>query len=95
MKIWGEVPKVSGVYGNYKSVNKVEKSTGVVSKKDTFSVSNMAKDYQTVMKAIKDLPNIRQDKVKELADRYEAGNYNTSGRDIADQVITSMFNNRL
>ena len=91
MKIWGEVPKISGVYDKHKSINKVDKASGVTSKKDVVSISNQAKDFQTVMKTLKDVPDIRKVKVSELADKYEAGNYDVSGSDIADKVLKSMF----
>lgn len=90
MKIWGDALKVTGVYDNHRSLGKVDKSSGVSSKKDVLSISNQAKDFQSVMKSIREVPDIRQDKVSELVDKYEAGNYNVSGNDIADKILNSM-----
>jgi len=39
----------------------------VTGKKDVVSISNQAKDFQTAMKALKEIPDIRKDKVEELA----------------------------
>lgn len=95
MKIWGEVPKVSGIYAQNKNVKRVEGTSSIASKKDVVSISGPAKDYQTVMKAIKDVPNIRQDKVDNLVDKYESGNYDVNGRDTADMIIKSIVNSRV
>jgi len=60
----GGGPKVSGIYDSGKNVNKAEKTDGVTGKKDVVSISNQAKDFQTAMKALKEIPDIRKDKVE-------------------------------
>lgn len=95
MKIWGEIPKIFGIYDKQKNVNKVDKASGVAPKKDVVSISNQAKDFQTIMKAIKDVPEIRQDKVNEISEKYEAGNYNVSGDDVADKVLKSIVDKKV
>lgn len=91
MKIWGEIPKILGVYDKQKSIGKVDKTSGVASKKDVVSISNQAKDFQTVMKALKDVPDIRQDKVNELAEKYDSGTYNVTSNEVADKVLKSII----
>jgi len=44
----------------------------VTGKKDVVSISNQAKDFQTAMKALKEIPDIRKDKVEELARKIES-----------------------
>ena len=95
MKIWGDVPKVLGVYDKGKSVAKTGGTAGVASKKDQLSISAPAKDFQTALKAVKEIPDIRNEKVNELADKYESGTYNVSGNDTADKIIRSMFDSRV
>lgn len=90
MRIWGDVPKVSGIYGKNKNIDKTEKTSGVASKKDVVSISNQAKDFQAIMKAVKDVPDIRTDKVNELKDKYESGSYNVDGKDIAQKLFHSV-----
>lgn len=94
MKIWGEVPKVGGVYNN-KKINKVLGPTKLSGGKDSITISTSAKDYQTAMKAIQEIPDIRQDKIKAVAERYSSGTYNVSGQDIADKVIKSVIDKRI
>ena len=95
MKIWSGVPKVFGNYDNKKSVGRVDKTAGVASKKDVVSISTIAKDIQTGLKAVKEIPDVRSEKVNGLTDRYEAGNYDVSGKDIADRVVKSMLDSRV
>lgn len=95
MKIWGEIPKVLGIYDKQKNLNKIDKTAGTASKKDIVSISSQAKDYQTVMKALRDVPDVRQDKVNELVDKYQSGNYDVNGKDIADKIIKSVLDKRV
>lgn len=94
MKIWGEGPKVSEVYGKNKGISKTEKTTGTTSKQDVVSISNEAKNFQTIMKAVKEAPDVREDKIKDLKDRYESGNYQVKGKDVAEKILDSMTNKK-
>ncbi len=94
MRIPGDISKITGVYGTQKNVGKVEKTGSVASKKDVVSISNEAKDFQIVSRALKDVPDIRQSKVNELRGILESGSYNVSGRDVAGKVIESVFDRK-
>lgn len=89
----GEVQGVSGVYSN-KGVKRTGGAANMASKKDSVSFSGTAKDYQIAMRTLKDLPNIRQDKVNELVDKYEAGNYSVDGKETADKIFKSIVDSR-
>ena len=91
MRIPGDISKISGVYEQQKNVGRVGKTGAVASKKDVLSISNAAKDFQTVFRALKDIPDIRQGKVSELSGKVEAGNYDVDGKDIIDKVIKNSF----
>lgn len=90
MKIWGELPKVLGIYDKHSNVGKPEKAAGAVRGKDMLSISEGGKDYQAALKALKDIPDIRTDKVEDLGRRYEAGSYDISGKEVADKIIDSI-----
>ncbi len=94
MRIWGDVPKVSEVYGKHRNVSKIDKTSGAASKKDVVSISNEAKEFQTGMKAVKEVPDIRTDRVNELKDKYESGNYDISGQDVAEKLLGSIINKK-
>jgi len=58
------------------------------------SISNQAKDFQTAMKALKEIPDIRKDKVEELARKIESGTYKVSEEDIADKILKSILDRK-
>ncbi|HHV59488.1 MAG TPA: flagellar biosynthesis anti-sigma factor FlgM [Clostridiaceae bacterium] len=95
MKIWGDIQKVSGVYNKHSRVNRTEKPVSVNGKKDTVSISGEAKDFQTVMRALKDVPDVRRDKVDALAEKYRSGSYTVSGKETADKIIKSVLDKRI
>lgn len=94
MRIPGDLSKITGVYGTQKSVGRIGKTESVSAKKDVLSISNEAKDFQTINKALKDVPDIRQSKVDDILGSMNAGSYNVSGRDVADKVINSVFDKK-
>lgn len=94
MKIWGEMPKVNEVYKT-KKVNMSEQVSKVKSKKDVISISNIGKDYQVALKAVKDIPDIRADKVDEIKEQYNSGRYNVNGQDIADRIVKSYLDRKV
>lgn len=94
MKIWGEIPKILGIYDKQKNAGKVDKAAGVTSKKDMLSISEQAKDYQTALKAVRDIPDIRADKIKELEAKYRSG-YTGSGSETAEKIISLIIDKKV
>lgn len=94
MRIPGDIPKISGLYGTQKSVGRVEKTGSVNTKKDVLSISNEAKDFQTVFKALKEVPDIRQSKISDIMGSMETGSYSVTGRDVADKVVNTIFDKK-
>jgi negative regulator of flagellin synthesis FlgM len=75
-------------------VGRIGKAGSVASKKDVLSISNEAKDYQIVNRALRDVPDIRQEKVDELLSKFGSGSYNVTGRDVAEKVINMVFDKK-
>jgi negative regulator of flagellin synthesis FlgM len=94
MRIWGEIPRILGINGKQKGLGKVDKASPTVSKKDVISISSEGKDYQTGIKALKALPDIRTAKVNELAEKYNSGSYDVNGRDVADKILKSILDKK-
>lgn len=94
MKITGDIYNVAKVYNKQKSVGNIAKSGQVVSKKDIVSISNDARDYQTVSKALKDVPDVRQNKVDEFTELYRSGGYNVSGQEIVEKIGMSALDKK-
>ncbi len=90
MRINGDISKVSGIYSKNKNAGLVDKTESTTTKKDIISISNQAKDFQTAMKTLKDIPDVRLDKVSSIQDKYDKGEYKVSSDDLADKLINSI-----
>lgn len=94
MRIPGDISKITGVYGTQKNISRIGKTGSVAGKKDVLSISNEAKDFQTVYKALRDVPDIREAKVGDILGSMESGSYNVTGRDVAGKVVSSVFDKK-
>ena len=90
MKIWGNVPKVSGVYNTTNKIERTAKVGGVASKKDELTISGAAKDFSVVMKALRQVPDVRQDKVDAVLQKMESENYTVPTNDVADKMVEAL-----
>lgn len=95
MKIQGEIPKVPKVYDSQKNVNRTDLVNKAISKKDVVSISSQGREFQTVMKALKNVPDIRKDKVEKIQKQIESGNYKVSGEDIADGILKNITEKKI
>jgi len=93
MRIWGDNPRVFGIYTQQNSVGKIEKSDKVASLKDEYKVSGQAKDFQVAMKALRSIPDIRQDKITEISGKIAAGCYKVDSQKISDKIIKAFSGN--
>ena len=88
MKV-NDVSKIIGVYENKiasgRQVQKAKTSYG----SDKLSLSGDAKDFQAVMRGLKDVPDIREDKVAEVSKKYDDINYRPDYREVAEGLLSS------
>ena len=57
---------------------------------DAMTVSPEAKTFSAALAAVKNSPDIRQDKVDALKDKIDSGNYKISDEQLVDKLIESM-----
>ena len=86
MRIDG-LPQVTGIYTNDKKVSRVENLNNVENVKDNVKISEVGKDYAIAQKAMKDIPDVRQDRVEEVKAKIEKGEENVKGEDIATKIL--------
>ncbi len=55
--------------------------------KDKVVFSSEAKEFQKMLETLKNLPDVREDKVAEYKKLIESGNYNVKSEDIADSIV--------
>ncbi len=60
---------------------------GFKSPEERVDLSAKARDIQQLKDAVSDLPEIREEKVKELQERIEKGAYDVSGEKIAEKMV--------
>ncbi len=84
------IDQINNIYETYKkqSVSKVQPAAKV-QKKDEVALSAAAKDFQSVYKLLSTVPDVRQDKVSELQERLNSGNYNVKAEEVADKILSS------
>lgn len=76
---------------NVEKAGAVQEQAGssAVTESDAVSISEKGKDVSEMTRILKDMPDVRSEKVAELKARIASGNYNVSGRDIAEKVVNS------
>lgn len=85
------ISKIASVSNDRRNIKSTDKTQGVSGKKDVVSISNKAKDFQSVMKALVTIPDIRQDKIDEMMRKYGVSN-GSPGNDIAEKILKKFSN---
>ena len=75
-------------YGEQNKVNKTTKTekTSPAMKKDEVILSSHTQPINQVYQGIHNIPEVREDMVKELSERIAAGKYDVSAKDIAERM---------
>jgi len=64
------------------------KKAGSVSKKmDAVALSSEAKDFQVALRALKDVPDVRENRVDEVMAKISSGGFNMSSSEIASRLL--------
>ncbi|NLW39979.1 MAG: flagellar biosynthesis anti-sigma factor FlgM [Tissierellia bacterium] len=87
MKI-NKTNKIFQIYENMK--NGRLNSNKNVSKKDEFKASEKALDYQFAINKLKEVPEIRKERVERIKAQVQSGNYNVEGKKIAEKIIEGL-----
>jgi negative regulator of flagellin synthesis FlgM len=81
--------KISKIYeaNNVKSTSKTKGR----SFSDKLEISQTGKDYQIAKQVIARVPDVREEKIKEIKEKMNAGTYDISMQDVADKLIERYF----
>jgi len=88
MKV-NDISKVFGVYENRMLGSRQPYKTSVGSKSDKLSLSNDAKDFQAVMRGLREASDIREDRVQDVLRKYEDQSYHPDYKEVAAELINS------
>ncbi len=78
-----------------KTINKVSKVDKPVFSADKIEISESSRDFQVAMKALSNLPDTRQDKVKALKASIADGTYKTDSKQIAKKMLSDIRANKI
>ena len=56
-------------------------------RKDEINISDEAKEIQSLMKKLKDMPEVRQEKINEIKEKINSGNYEIDPEKIAEKML--------
>lgn len=94
MKIFGRINEIYKITAadNMKKTQGIKKSDV---KSDEISISNRAKEYQLAMKALKNVPDIREEKVASVKEKMNRGAYDVIDEEMVDQFIDRYFDQKI
>lgn len=61
-----------------------------VASKDEVDLSETAKDFRDIYKALSDTPDVRADKVKAIKESMQNGTYNVTAAQVADKILSQI-----
>jgi len=83
---------ISRVQGAYRLNSFENKNTSRLDRaretKQILTLSDQARDFQTVLDAVRNVPDIREDKVSAIQGRINSGDYNISAAAIASKILS-------
>lgn len=85
--IINNINKIESVMGGYSSANTATRHSKTPAKADQVDLSATARDFKTVLEVVSKVPDIREDKINDIANRINNGEYNISSRDIASKIL--------
>ncbi|EOC99396.1 flagellar biosynthesis anti-sigma factor FlgM [Caldisalinibacter kiritimatiensis] len=83
----GNIEKALQVYRKQSSNDKKVSAAKKASKRDELNISNQGKDFQVAMKALKNTPDIRKEKVAEIKRQISTGTYNIDSGKIVEKIL--------
>lgn len=78
-----QIYKKNRVSNDIKGISKKDK-------KDKVQLSDKAKEFQVAMNALKEVPDIRKDKVEEIKKQIETGTYRVDSGKIVEKIFDSI-----
>ncbi len=89
MKIYNN-PNVNKIMRKYQNnVSRTNEVGKTQFKQDKLEISSSAKEFQLAMNAVKKLPDVRQNKVDDIKEKINKGQYNPSTKDVAKKMLNN------
>ena len=78
--------QIASIYKTSKT-GKVQQPYGVSTGRDEVQISRLGRDYQIAKQAVAEASDIREDRVAQLKERLDSGNYNVDMNDFANKLL--------
>jgi len=72
---------------NLNTTKTKENESTRLKRKDEINISDEAKEIQSLMKKLKDMPEVRQEKINEIKEKINSGNYEIDPEKIAEKML--------
>lgn len=84
------IQKALGAYKKQevKENNSKKTESSRLKRKDEFEISNEGKEFQAIMKNLKNTPDVRQQKIDELKAKINSGSYKIDSDEIAKKMLS-------
>lgn len=66
-----------------KKINKTDK-------RDEVSLSENAKEFQNIYQKLKNVPDVREEKVDRIKEQLRTGTYNVNSEEVAEKILSSI-----
>lgn len=87
--------QVPGVLKTYAEQTKMVKNITAAAKssqqQDEVILSTSVQEFGQILQQLKDAPDVREDKVKDISARMENGTYRVEAKDIAEKMLNGML----
>ncbi len=92
-----QIQSIMKVYTDQNKVAQNAKAADVspASKKDEVILSTQAQEFGQIYQAIKALPDVREDKVRELSEKIAQGNYSVDAKEVAEKMLGRLMADRI
>jgi len=84
------IQQIMKAYG--KSSPKTSKVEGTKFEEDKIEISTQAREIQVAMKALKKLPEVREEKVSQLRSQIQNGTYRPTAEDVIEKLAGRLEN---
>lgn len=83
------IDAVNKIYETYKTNGVLSsKKVNKLASRDEVALSDTAKDFQTVYKALANVPDVREDKVNTIKEQLESGTYNVKASEVVEKMLS-------
>ena len=83
-----QIQNILKAYGDNKPVkNTKAEKMAATQQKDEVVLSTQAQEFAHILQKIKNMPDVREEKVQELTQRIQSGEYHVEAKEVADKMI--------